>query len=199
MTARSAYSSTVAGMEHLVRARLLGRTVLVGLCVNDHEATRRQVAGTGALTDVSLLQVLATLPAWETFPWSGLTRREQRILRAAPSGVLERVGGRAKRLAVPAAIVDEVLVEARSGIAGLTAASAYAPYCRRSAAIPASDADAETTLLDATLYGIGIVVRREGLPVQVLEPAPFIQQRWTWASWLFHEQAWAQALTGLSE
>lgn len=195
MTARSAYASTVAGMEQLERARLLGRTVLVSLRVNEHEATRRRVAGTGALTDVSLLQVLATLPAWESFPWSGLTPREQRILRAAPSGVLDRAGARAKRLAVPAAIVDEVLVEARSGVSGLTAASAFAPYCRRSAAVPAAAADDETVLLNAALYGIGIVARREGLPVQVVEPAPFIQQRWTWASWLFHEQAWAQTLT----
>jgi len=194
MTAPSTCPSTIAGVEHLVRARLLGRSVLIRLHVNEHEAARREAAGTGALTDISLLQILAALPAWVPFPWSGLSRREQRILRSAPPGVLERAGGTARRLVVPAANVESVTVEARSGAAGLAAASAYAPYCRRTAAIPTADADDETTLLDAKLYGVGIAVRQSGQYLQVVEPAPFTQRRWTWASWLFHEQAWAQAV-----
>lgn len=194
MTAPSACPSTIAGVQHPIRARLLGRSVLVSLHVNQYEASRREAAGTGALTDISLLQILATLPAWVPFPWSGLSRREQRILRSAPPGVLERTGGTARRLVVPAANVESVIVEARSGAAGLAAASAYAPYCRRIAAIPAADADDETTLLDANLYGVGIAVRRDGQYLQVVEPAPFVQRRWTWASWLFHEHAWARAV-----
>lgn len=193
VTAPSVCRSTVAGVEHPIRVRLLGRSVLVSLRVNEREAGRREAAGTGALTDISLLQVLATLPAWEFFTWSSLSRREQRILRSAPPGVLERAGSRARRLAVPAANVDSVVVEARSGTAGLAAASAFAPYCRRNTVIPAAAANDETTLLNAQLYGIGIVVRRDGQYLQVAEAAPFVLRRWSWASWLFHEQAWAQA------
>lgn len=183
---------TVNLMHNPVRLRLLDRNVVADVRVNEHEVQRRLVVGTPALCDVALLQVLVTLPAWEPFPWSMLDRREQRILRAAPEGVVDRSGPTATRLAVPATMVDAVEVEARSGTAGLLAASGFAPYCCRTAVIPAADADDETTLLNANLYGIGLAVRSARQVHAIVEPEPFVQRRWTWASWLFHEQAWAQ-------
>ncbi|MDQ2836506.1 MAG: hypothetical protein M3Y42_01765 [Actinomycetota bacterium] len=117
------------------------------------------------------------LPAWEPFPWSMLDRRKQRILRAAPDGVVDRSRSTTTRLAVPAAIVDAVEVEARSGTAGLLAASEFAPTA---AARPRSLLPTPTpTLLNANLYGIGLAVRSARQVHAIVEPEPFVQRRWT--------------------
>lgn len=56
--------------------------------MNAAEATRRSIHGLGAVEDPGLLAVLTTMPRGEAMRWSGLTRREQGLLRLAPAGVV---------------------------------------------------------------------------------------------------------------
>lgn len=174
-----------------VRVWLRGRAVWLQIRPNPAEIPRRAQAGLGELTDPALLGVLTSLPVGEPVPWSMLDRRAQRALRSAPVGTIERIGSRVVRLAVVPLIVEAVTLDVTAARAGLEAASMFAPFCRRSVRVPASAMD-EALLLDAAFYGIGVEVRDASAPRTVLEPAPFVVRRWTWASWQFHEQAWAQ-------
>lgn len=173
------------------RARLRGRSVCLKARTNPVELTRRARIGLGELTDPGLLGVLTSLPMGEPVPWSMLDRRAQRALRLAPDGTVERIGSRVARLAVVPMIVEAVTLDVTAARAGLEAASMFAPFCRRSVRVPAASID-DALLLDAAFYGIGIQVRDTPTSRTVLEPAPFVVRRWTWASWQFHEQAWAQ-------
>ncbi|MGI8677380.1 MAG: hypothetical protein ACR2LX_01565 [Jatrophihabitans sp.] len=193
MTAGATALDTVDAVTTHVPVELNGRRVLVRLTVNDTEFERRAAVGLGAVTDHGLLQVLAGLPADEWFAWSMLDRREQRVLRGAPAGVIDRDGYCARRLLRSAARVEEVLVTARNARAGLRAASQFAPYAQCVVRLPVAVAD-EVTLLDAALYGIGVIVGHGPDAAQVVAAAPFVVQRWSWAHWLFSERVVEQLL-----
>jgi hypothetical protein len=173
------------------KARLRGRLVRVHARANPAEIARREEFRLVSLTSPPLLAALASLPAAEAVRWSQLNRRTQRVLRAAPDGVLERVGSRVMRLAVSPVVVESITVEARLSRAGLEAASVFAPFCRRSVCLPRSSVD-EAVLLDAAFYGIGVLVYDNPQAGYLVEPEPYVVRRWTWASWQFHEEAWEQ-------
>lgn len=174
-----------------IRVQLRGRAVYLQARPNPAELTRRARAELGELTDPALLGVLTSLPVGEPVPWSMLDRRAQRALRSAPDGTVERIGPRVVRLAVVPLIVHAVTLDVTAARAGLEAASMFAPFCQRSVRVPAASID-DALLLDAAFYGIGVQVRDTSAARTMLEPAPFVVRRWTWASWQFHEQAWVQ-------
>jgi hypothetical protein len=184
---------TVDGMSQYLPVELFGRNTHVRIRVNDAELDRRAAAGVGAVTEHAVLEVLASLPADEWFDWSMLLRREQRLLRAAPTGVIERDSASTRRLLRPALTVEDVVVNARDARVGLEAASRFAPYAQRVVRLPAGAID-EVTMLDAALYGIGVVTGHGDDAREIVAPAPFVVQRWGWAQWLFTEQVLKQLL-----
>lgn len=176
--------------------RLRGHCVRVEARENVGEIARRAEVGLGALTGQVLLVALASLPIEEPVRWSTLDCRTQRVLRSAPVGAVRRAGSQVVRLAVPPLTVVSITVEARAARTGLEAASTFAPFCRRSVSFPPSFVD-DVVRLEAAFYGIGVQVREPSGPQVLIEPAPFVVRRWTWASWQFHEEAWGQ-LCGIS-
>lgn len=171
--------------------RLRGHRVRVEARRNVGEIARRAEVGLDALTGPALLVALASLPIEEPVRWSTLDPRTQRVLRSAPLGAVRRAGSQVVRLAVPPLMVKSITVEVREARTGLRAASTFAPFCRRNVSLPPSSVD-DVALLEATFYGIGVQVREPSGPRVLVEPAPFVVRRWTWASWQFHEEAWEQ-------
>lgn len=185
-------TATGTGVEASGRRLLLRRThVSATVDRNTVEIARRTTYGLGSLDHPAMLEVLATLPLAEAMPWSQLTPRQQRVLRSAPPGVIERHSGEVTRLVAPPARVRAIVVSGREADRALTAASMFAPYCERSVLLPEQTVS-EVVLLEAAYFGIGVYAHSHGACRIVAEPAEYVVRRWTWAQWLFHEQAWAQ-------
>ena len=187
------------GMVASGRRLFLRRTqVAATIEFNTVEVSRRATYGLGALDHPATLEALTTLPIGEPVRWSLLTTRQQRVLRGAPPGVIERCGGEVTRLVGPPARLRAVLVNGRDADRTLTAASMFAPYCQRSVALP-EHAVSEVVLLEAAYFGIGVYASSRDVCRLVAEPAEYVVRRWTWAQWLFQEQAWAQCLMSTSQ
>lgn len=176
--------------------RLRGHDVTATVTPSIDETARRARIGLGAVSDPTLLRVLATMPVNEPLNWSSFTRNEQRTLRSAPDGVIERTDHRVTRLLVPPVKVESIFLRARDAARGLTAASQFAPLCRRAIVVDESTVS-ESVLLEAAYFGIGVYAVADDICHVLETPAPFAIRRWTWAQWQFHEQAFGQLLARL--
>src|SRR2546421_201637 len=76
---------------------------------------------------------------------------------------------------------------------GLRAASRFAMYCRRLLVIPELPPNQEVALAEASFYGIGVALRRNGTVTMVLEPEPFTDWQPTAAWWWFTEEVYRGA------
>jgi hypothetical protein len=177
--------------------QLRGHAVTAVVTAAEGEIERRTNEGLGAVTDAAILRTLATMPVGEPLAWSTLSRNQQKTLRRAPAGTVERAGRRVTRRLIPPLRVEAITVAYRQADRALTAASQFAPFCRRAVVLPEA-AVTDVILLEAAYFGIGVYVTTSDTCRVIQEPAPFVVSRWTWAQWQFHEQAWAQLLTAPS-
>jgi hypothetical protein len=176
----------------LVPARLLGRQVEAFVTHVGDEQARRRACGLGGIEDSALLRVLFDLPVGAAVPWSGLSRWACSVLGRSPRGAVKADRETVTRLACPAVKVEMVVVRARDWEHGIYWASQFGPFCRRALVLPSMPADdGDRLLLEAAMFGIGVIIRRQAEEGWLVPPAPFRPQRASSGQWLFHERAYA--------
>ena len=176
----------------LVPARLLGRHVEAIVTHVADEQTRRRTCGLGAIEDSALLRVLFELPVGMAVPLSGLGRWERSVLSRSPRGAVAMTQSTVTRLACPAVRIEMVVVRARDWERGIYWASQFGPFCRRAlvlSSMPADDGD--RLLLEAGMFGIGVIIQRQAEEGWLVPPAPFRPRQASSGQWLFHERAYA--------
>jgi hypothetical protein len=170
---------------------LLGRRVLVEYVVDDDEVLRRSTFGLGSVVSSRLLEALMLLPVDEAVRWSSLTPYTRAAFRDAPAGCVTREGRYVTRHVVAPVKVRAVTISARHVDRGLDAASEFAPFCARTL-IVSEALVSEADVLNAHLFGIGLIGTSSASQTRIVQPASFNPTRPTWAWWRFQELAWAQ-------
>ncbi|WP_370355158.1 hypothetical protein [Catenulispora sp. EB89] len=173
-------------------AELVGRSVEVAYRLNQQEHSRRLDAGLGSLCASDQLDMLLGLPSGLPVPVESLTARERRTLRRIPSGALERSGHLVQRHAVQPLMVDMVLVPVRGWRSGLQDAGRFAPFAMRMMSLTSAPSDVQSLVLEASYYGIGVLVADGDDQEVLVPPRPFIRRRHTAAGWQFVEQVYQQ-------
>ncbi|WP_232542224.1 helix-turn-helix domain-containing protein [Nocardia bovistercoris] len=174
--------------------RVLGVRALLTLAPDIAECARRRAVGLVAVTDLELLDVLMGLPHGLPVAEGCLTRRETKVLRRAPHGVLTRIGGCVERSVVAPVRVRAALVAVPNWRSGLRAAGRFAPFCTRTMHLPTTPTDLDDAVSAARFYGIGIHTDDRG---DLLPPEPHRPQRHTPAGWGFLETVYQQTRTQL--
>ncbi len=194
---QSLISSELPEWESIVSARLLGRDVRAVVTHVTDEQRRREACGLGALDDPELLRVLFRLPVGMPVPSGSLDRWERTVLGRRPAGAAELSADTVTRLVSPPVRVELVVVEARDWERGIFRASQYGPFCRRVLALsspPRTQRDRDGLVLEARMFGIGVIIGGQADDGWLVEPAPFRPQRISSGQWLFQERAWAAML-----
>ena len=171
---------------------LLGVPVTAYALINLPEHRRREATGTAAVTNPVLLDRLLDfplgVPVLDPVAWAEAADQ--------PPGILERgEDGRTvtRRLESPLTIID-VVVHAAAGreLRAVQDASLFAGFTRRWVA-PAADRIPDATMLEARLYGVGIVDRGHDALLPAEKPVALTRDGW---SWLLEEKTYRRWLTG---
>jgi hypothetical protein len=172
--------------------RVLDTTVGVAYLPDLTEISRRQAVGLGAITQMDLLDALMGLPAGLPVAVDDLSVRERRLLRGAPEGVVDIVGGRCTRRAVAPVSAQFVVVASRTWKEGLRSAGQFAPFCSRAMLLRSIPDDLENARMQASFFGIGICVfTGRGLQMLV-DPQSYVRQRHSCGRWWFSEELYGQ-------
>lgn len=178
---------------HVGRVRLWGHPVWLVYRRDEHEWTRRERHGVGAVEDLGTLALLMDLPAGLPVPSGELHPADQRLLRRLPAGVLRHDTGMVVRDLISVLTPLMAIVPARTWDDGADTASRFAVYCARLVLLPEPPADPLLVLSDASLYGIGVTVAGTTGPARVLvESTVATDMRCTPAGWAFSEQIYTQ-------
>jgi len=175
-------------IRHSETMTLLGQRVSVDFEIAQDELSRRTTVGLGSLEDRELLAVLFELPCDLPVTRAVLTPRTTRLLRGAPTGVVELTRSHVVRRVTPAVRLTHVWRQvARSSltVTRLRTFSSFAPFAQRSVLAAPFQIDS-AAYTEAARLGIGLRTHDGSL---LLEPAPFVVRRHTHTSWLFAEQA----------
>lgn len=179
-----------------VRLKCVGGPVDAHVVPNAEEVQRRRYIGGMIMPeDLESLDLLLRVPLDGAVSEAVFSRRERdKLRRLGPRLIHCDVDGATRavrRLAAPPASVRDVFVRRKNWNTALRQATRFAPYCRRSIILPSLPVDAETLLLEACFFGVGVGIDAGGgaTPLWLLEPAPFVPERFTGASWKFSEAA----------
>jgi hypothetical protein len=172
--------------------RLFGAAAGVAYRPDPAEIARRAVVGLGAISQRDVLDVLMGLPAGLPVAAGSLTTRDQRVLRRAPYGAVERHTDHLVRQAVPPVSARFAVVAARSWREGLVKAGRFAPFCARAILLPTPPVDLDDARMQASFYGIGLCVFIAGTLRMLVDPQPYIRQRHSSAQWWFTEELYRQ-------
>jgi hypothetical protein len=180
-----------------VPVRLMGRRIeVIVLHVADEQA-RRSSCGLGAIEDSVLLRALFDLPVGVPVPSRRLSQWDRSVLKRSPGGALEATRDTVTRLASPAVKVEMAVVRARNWELGLYWASQFGPFCRRAlvlSSMPAASRDCERLVVEAAMFGIGIVAAPHAGEGWLVPPASFRPKQASSGQWLFQERAYAALL-----
>ena len=176
----------------LVPVRLLGRPVEAIVTDVADEQARRRACGLGGIEDSALLRVLFDLPVGVAVPLSRLGRWARSVLSGSPRGAVAVDRKSVTRLACPAVKVEMAIVRARDWERGIYWASQFGPFCRRALVLQSMPAgDSDRLLVEAGMFGIGVIIQQQAEEGWLVPPAPFRPQRASSGQWLFHERAYA--------
>ncbi|WP_035850989.1 hypothetical protein [Kitasatospora azatica] len=171
----------------MVRLRLLGTDVLLFHRLVRDEHQRREAAAAEPVNSMGALQVLHALPAGLPVPLETLTRPEQAEVRRLPSGAARVTARTVTRSAVRPLAVDLAVARATRTRHPLEAAGQFAPFCRRAILLKQPPVRHDDLVLEAALYGIGVLAQDRGGIRLLLAPAEHRPQRHTAAAWHFVE------------
>lgn len=203
-TDRSKIAEVQVPASQPVKVKCAGSWVYAEVVPHVDEVQRRRSLGCVEIPeDLETLDVLLRVPLDGAVSETVLTRRERDKLRRLSPGLVhfdvDSTGkGTVRRMVVPPASVQHVMLRGRNWEIALTQATRFAPYCSRSILLPSIPAEEEMLLLEARFYGVGVGIVTGGgeAPTWLLEPAPFVPERFTGASWKFAEsffEAWRSA------
>jgi len=168
---------------------LFGVRVTAYVIIDIVEHRRRQAAGMGAVTSPGLLDRLLDLPPAvpiiDPVLWAEMADQ--------PPGILERDNDSiTRRLSSPLTITDVVVrAGARRELRAIQDASLFAGFTRRWVAT-ARDPMPEATMLEAKMFGVGIVDLAHRVLLPAEKPVSLTVDGW---SWLLEEKAYRRWLT----
>ncbi|TQO18528.1 hypothetical protein FB472_0045 [Rhodoglobus vestalii] len=164
------------------KVRGVSASLLFSVDVLEHAS--RQSRGAGAFVSVGQL-----LAAFEETDFDSPPARGQLWL----SGFAEDQDRCVPSIAPPVTVCG-ARINAGSWGAGLSRASKFAGYTERTVVLRTEPRESSAALLEASFYGVGLVVG-EGVNETILAaPAPFEPERFSLASWLFAEQVYREWL-----
>lgn len=156
------------------------------------EAEWRRRGSSAPLLRLDQLDALMNLPAALPVPRTGISARDQRLLRRLPAGSVDWSDATVTRRAVPPLTPMLAMVRSRQWMEGLTAASRFAAYCRRLVMISELPEDLDVALAQASFYGIGVALASGANPRILVEPEPLADWHPTPAWWWFSEEVYRQ-------
>ncbi|WP_329059328.1 hypothetical protein OG511_42190 [Streptomyces sp. NBC_01453] len=189
---RSAASLVLPSGVHSAPLRIQGTSALLFYCFDEREHARRRSAGAGSLPQIDVLEALLELPANEPVALDGLGPAQRRTLEQALPGAVDLSGSAVIRRAVRPLSIELAVVRARATDwrRGLALAGRFASFCARALLLDGPGPDVQETLMQASFYGIGILLpSSDGLQMAVL-PEPYRPQRHTAAAWRFAEEVY---------
>lgn len=169
---------------------ILRTQALLGYRLNEHEVTRRQAQQLGSISSPDVLDLLMDLPLGLPVPIKSLTLWERSALRSAPPGAVSIAAGEVTREAVAPVAVDFAIVPARTWRAGLETAGRFAPFCMRIMVLNRRPRNESDVRVEASFYGVGVVVADQRGADVLAEPALFRRRRFTVAGWQFLENVY---------
>jgi hypothetical protein len=187
--AAQATSPDVQGNE--VRRALMsimGTEALICYQFDDREHARRRLADTESISSADVLELLLGLPISMRVPIESLTISERAALKLAPRGAVSVSDGQVTRNAVAPVTAELALVAARNWREGMQVAGRFAPFCCRAMVLHQHPADLAEMQLQASFYGVGVVVVENNSTEVLVKPTPFQRHRFTAASWRFLEE-----------
>jgi hypothetical protein len=182
-----------AGKLHLVPAGAVAAGMRADALVllDGDESERRAAAGLGSVMSLAVLDALMSLPLGCEISLEDLNKREDRILRHAPTGCIDFSSGAVTRaLRVPATVAAAV-VRGTRWRAALRRAATFSPFTQRIVVLPATPSVA--IALEAQVAGVGIWVVGEAGFAEFLAPEPFVPMYFKAAGWRFAENAYQAA------
>lgn len=184
-------SSTVARLGRDVTIRLRGLDVAVELEVDYREHGLREQGL--SLTGLSTVQfgALLAIPRWSYAAPAELPAGSRALARRHPDLVEHESDGRVRRRVGPPVWVEMVTLPVARWRAGLSAIGRFAPYSARRLLLTRVPDDTDDLRVQATYWGVGVRIERADGFEDLVEPEPFVPQRYTGASWAFAEQTLA--------
>ncbi|MFI9411362.1 hypothetical protein [Nocardia gamkensis] len=174
--------------------RMFGTAVGVAYRLDTAEISRRQAAGLAAVTQMDLLDALMGLPVNFPVAVADLTDHERRLLRRAPAGVLDSGGSYYTRRAVAPLAAQFAVVASRSWKDGLRSAGQFAPFCSRAMLLRSVPDDLAEARAQASFFGIGICVFDSNGLRMLVDPQPYVRQRFSCGQWWFAEELHRQII-----
>lgn len=191
-TARPEAGFSVSADAQIGRVHMFGRSAAVLYHLDEDECSRRLAVGLKAVTRMDLLDLLLALPYGYPVPHSALSEHERGLIHSLPAGCVESANGTiVRRIAVPLT-VDLAAVRSRDWRRGLDEASQFAPFCSRTVVLERVPVDADSLLVEAAYYGIGVLVADAGTVRILANPEPFTKQNHKAAGWWFAEEIYTQ-------
>ena len=172
--------------------RLWGADALVFYRLDGIEHARRRAVGAQPLDTFRPLETLATFPVGIPVPQAALKPAVCARVRRLPRGAAVCTQDEVTRLAVPPLRVELIVVRAPGRRSGLELASQFAPFARRAMLLERRPPRFEELLLEADLYGIGVLVGDDGQLEVAVEPAAYRPRAFTTAAWRFAEEIYCK-------
>jgi hypothetical protein len=178
-------------------ARLAGARADAVVRVDADEHARRRTVGVTAVTNLSVLGVLLTLPVHEAVRLTDLSARQRELAQRAGPGVVDVEGKSVTRRLVPAASVPLVVVHHLGWRQALARAVEFSALLPTVVLLDREPRDWRTRAWEADLAGVGVQVRR-GATVETLLPPRTDHPPMTVrpARWRLLERAYLTWLTG---
>ncbi|MEV1026679.1 hypothetical protein [Streptomyces sp. NPDC050264] len=178
----------------VVEVRARGVQTVLAVRLNTAEVERRQREGMAPLLDIAVLDGLMQLPAGLPVPASSLSPLERKLLRQCPAGAVQWRDGTLVRQAVRPLRVDAAVVRSlRPTMSCLRRAGRFGAYAATSVWLNGSAKDVELLVMEAAVYGIGVVRgRADEAPDLLVAPRGLPQPRHTAAGWLLAEQVFSE-------
>ena len=163
---------------------LWGSEVLLFRRLDRREHDRRRGACAGRLDAIGHLETLMALPVDLPVPLRSLEPELRKKIRMLPAGAVELDRRQVTRRAVRPMRPELAVVKAAGWRDGLEKAGRFAPVCRRAMLLEREPGGLDELLIEASYYGIGVLVPRDGGLEMAGAPEGFRPARHTAAAWL---------------
>ena len=172
-------------------ARVSGATA--GAVVRIDAVEHRRRAGLAGVDDLGLLDALMDLPIGAEVPVYHIGAVARAHLRASPPGCVDwlAAGAVVRRLLVPAATVELIVVRTDRWPRGLARAAAFEPFATRVVLLQCQPRAVADIAWEADAAGVGLWLRQtDGEITEIVPPAPFVRRYVKPAGWRFTERAY---------
>ncbi|WP_200214330.1 hypothetical protein [Micromonospora coerulea] len=154
---------------------------------DEDQGRLRHRHGIEPILGLDVLDTLMDLPLGLPVPVDALSAADRGRLRRLPAGAVLWSAATVTRRVAPPVTPTLAMVRSADWMGGLRAASRFAVYCPRMVIVAALPPDSAAALSQASFYGIGVAVHRDGRPEVVLAPESVADRQPTPAWWWFTE------------